>query len=452
MLGLSNHQRTRKEIQSMSAFPEINKIEFEGPESKNLLAFHHYDPEELVEGKKMSEHLRFGVAYWHTMRGAGADPFGPGTALRPWEASTDSVENAINRVRVAFEFMEKLGAEYYCFHDRDVAPEGDTLSESNANLDQVVVALKEEQERTGIKLLWGTANLFSNPRYMHGAATSCNADAFAYASAQVKKAIEVTRELGGENYVFWGGREGYQNLNNTDMKREVDHLAKFMHMAVEYAREIGFDGQFLFEPKPKEPTKHQYDFDSANCINFIRTYGLEDHIKLNIETNHATLAGHTMEHELEYAGSQGFLGSIDANTGDLLLGWDTDQFPTDIYLTTRCMLAILKYGGLTPGGINFDAKVRRESFEPVDLFHAHIGGMDAFARGLKIAAAIRADGALDSFVRERYGSWDSGVGARIESGAESFSSLEQYMLEKGEIEANVSGRQEMLENLINTYL
>ncbi len=452
MLGLSNHQRTRKEIQSMSAFPEINKIEFEGPDSKNLLAFHHYDPEELVEGKKMSEHLRFGVAYWHTMRGAGADPFGPGTALRPWEASTDSVENAINRVRVAFEFMEKLGAEYYCFHDRDVAPEGDTLSESNANLDQVVVALKEEQERTGIKLLWGTANLFSNPRYMHGAATSCNADAFAYASAQVKKAIEVTRELGGENYVFWGGREGYQNLNNTDMKREVDHLAKFMHMAVEYAREIGFDGQFLFEPKPKEPTKHQYDFDSANCINFIRTYGLEDHIKLNIETNHATLAGHTMEHELEYAGSQGFLGSIDANTGDLLLGWDTDQFPTDIYLTTRCMLAILKYGGLTPGGINFDAKVRRESFEPVDLFHAHIGGMDAFARGLKIAAAIRADGALDSFVRERYGSWDSGVGARIESGAESFSSLEQYMLEKGEAEANVSGRQEMLENLINTYL
>ena len=452
MLGLSNHQRTRKEIQSMSAFPEINKIEFEGPDSKNLLAFHHYDAEEIVEGKKMSEHLRFGVAYWHTMRGAGADPFGPGTALRPWEASTDSVENAINRVRVAFEFMEKLGAEYYCFHDRDVAPEGDTLSESNANLDQVVVALKEEQERTGIKLLWGTANLFSNPRYMHGAATSCNADAFAYASAQVKKAIEVTRELGGENYVFWGGREGYQNLNNTDMKREVDHLAKFMHMAVEYAREIGFDGQFLFEPKPKEPTKHQYDFDSANCINFIRTYGLEDHIKLNIETNHATLAGHTMEHELEYAGSQGFLGSIDANTGDLLLGWDTDQFPTDIYLTTRCMLAILKYGGLTPGGINFDAKVRRESFEPVDLFHAHIGGMDAFARGLKIAAAIRADGTLDSFVKERYGSWDSGVGARIESGDESFSSLEQYMLEKGEIEANVSGRQEMLENLINTYL
>ena len=256
--------------------------------------------------------------------------------------------------------------------------------------------------------MWGTANLFSNPRYVHGAATSPNADAFAYAAAQVKKAIEVTKELGGAGYTFWGGREGYQNLWNTDMKRELDHLARFMHMAVDYAKQIGFTGQFYFEPKPKEPTKHQYDFDAADCINFLRTYGLTDHIKLNLETNHATLAGHTMQHELEYAGSQGFLGSIDANTGDLLLGWDTDQFPTDIYLTTTCMLSILKYGGLAPGGINFDAKVRRESFEPVDLFHAHIGGMDAFARGLKIAAAIRADGVLDKFVKERYASWDSG--------------------------------------------
>ncbi|MEM7235935.1 MAG: xylose isomerase, partial [Planctomycetota bacterium] len=256
----------------------------------------------------------------------------------------------------------------------------------------------------------------------------------------------------GENYVFWGGREGYQNLWNTDMKREVDHLAKFMHMAVDFAKGIGFGGKFLFEPKPKEPTKHQYDFDSANCINFIRTYGLEDHIALNIETNHATLAGHTMWHELEYAGSQGFLGSIDANTGDLLLGWDTDQFPTDIYLTTRCMLAILKFGGLNPGGVNFDAKVRRESFEPVDLFHAHVGGMDAFARGLKIAAAIRADGKLDKIVSDRYSSWDSGVGADIESGKHDFKSLETYMLEKGEITANASGRQEAIENLINTYI
>ncbi len=287
---------------------------------------------------------------------------------------------------------------------------------------------------------------------MHGAATSPNADAFAYAAAQVKKALEVTKELGGAGYTFWGGREGYQNLLNTDMKRELDHLAAFMHMAVDYAKQIGFTGQFYFEPKPKEPTKHQYDFDAANCINFLRTYGLADHIKLNLETNHATLAGHTMQHELEYAGSQGFLGSMDANTGDLLLGWDTDQFPTDIYLTTTCMLSILKYGGLTPGGINFDAKVRRESFEPVDLFYAHIGGMDAFARGLKIAAAIRADGELDSLLKERYSSYSSGVGAEIEAGKANFTSLEQYMLKKGEITPNKSGRQEFLENLINTYV
>jgi len=436
----------------MSAFPDVSNIAFEGPSSDNPLAFKHYNPDESVEGKSMRDHLRFSVAYWHTFRGMGSDPFGPGCAIRPWEGPNDDVENALNRVKVAFEFMEKLGVPFYCFHDRDVAPEGDTLAESNKNLDAVVAALKAEQERTGIELLWGTANLFSNPRYVHGAATSPNADAFAYAAAQVKKAIEVTKELGGESYVFWGGREGYQNLLNTDMKREVDHLAKFMHMAVDYAKEIGFTGQFLFEPKPKEPTKHQYDFDAANCINFLRSYGLEDHIKLNIETNHATLATHTMQHELEYAGMQGFLGSIDANTGDLLLGWDTDQFPTDIYLTTQCMLSILKYGGLAPGGINFDAKVRRESFEPVDLFHAHIGGMDAFARGLKIAAAIRADGKFDAFVKERYGSWDSGVGADIEADKHGFASLEAYMLEKGEVTPNTSGRQEMLENLVNTYL
>lgn len=436
----------------MAAFPDIQKIPFEGSKSKNPLAFHHYNESELVEGKSMRDHLRFGIAYWHTFRGSGSDPFGPGTMHRPWEGSTDNVENAVNRARVAFEFMEKLGAPFYCFHDRDVAPEGKTLAESNKNLDAVVKALKEEQQRTGIKLLWGTANLFSNPRYMHGAATSCNADAFAYGAAQVKKAIEVTKELGGENYVFWGGREGYQNLFNTDMKREIDHLARFMHMAVDFAKEIGFTGQFLFEPKPKEPTKHQYDFDAAACINFLRANGLEKNVKLNIETNHATLAGHTMMHELDYAGMQGFLGSIDANTGDLLLGWDTDQFPTDIYLTTQCMLVILKYGGLAPGGVNFDAKVRRESFEPVDLFHAHIGGMDAFARGLKIAAAIRADGALDKIVKDRYSTWDSGVGSEIEAGKASFKSLEKYMLDKGEISANKSGRQEMVENLINMYI
>jgi xylose isomerase len=436
----------------MPAFPDIAKIRYEGPESRNPLAFRHYNPDELVEGRPMREHFRFSVAYWHTFRGTGSDPFGAATMQRPWEAATDSVENAVHRVQVAFEFMEKLGVEFYCFHDRDVAPEGKNLTETNKQLDIVVKALKKEQKRTGIKLLWGTANLFSNPRYMHGAATSCNADAFAFAAAQVKKALEVTHELGGSNYVFWGGREGYQTLLNTDLKRELDHLARFMHMAVDYAREIGFQGQFLFEPKPKEPTKHQYDFDAAACISFLRAYDLADHVKLNIETNHATLAGHTMQHELEYAGYQGFLGSIDANTGDLLLGWDTDQFPTNVYLTAECMLTILKYGGLAPGGVNFDAKVRRESFEPEDLFHAHIGGMDAFARGLKIAARIRADGVLERMLRERYSSWDSGLGQEIEAGQHGFASLEKHMKRKGDVTPNRSGRQELLENIVNMYL
>ena len=436
----------------MAAFPEIEKIRYEGPDTKNPLAFRWYNEDEVIEGQTMKDHMRFSVVYWHTFRATGADPFGSPTMVRPWEDGTDSVENAINRARVAFEFISKLGAPYYAFHDRDVAPEGATLSESHQNLDAVVQVLKEEQERTGIKLLWGTANMFSNPRYMHGASTSCNADAFAYAAAQVKKCLEVTHELGGVNYVFWGGREGYQNLYNTDLKRELDHMGRFMHLAVDYAKQIGFTGQFLIEPKPKEPTKHQYDSDAAACLNFLRAYDLMDDFKLNLETNHATLAGHTMMHELDYAGGQGALGSIDANTGDLLLGWDTDQFPTDIYLTTQCMLMILKYGGLAPGGVNFDAKVRRESFEPIDLFHAHVGGMDAFARGLKIAAAIRADGELDAFVNERYSSWDSGIGAEIESGSANFESLEAYMHEQGEIRPNESGRQEMLEHLVNRYL
>ncbi|MDZ7616941.1 MAG: xylose isomerase [Patescibacteria group bacterium] len=435
----------------MAAFPDIPRIPFEGPDSKNPLSFRHYDENEVVEGKTMKEHFRFSVAYWHTMRGTGADPFGPGTMLRPWEGPEDSVENAVNRVRVAFEFIEKLGAPFFCFHDRDVAPEGKTLADANKNLDVVVAAIKEEMGRTGVKLLWGTANLFSNPRYMHGAATTCNADVFAYAAAQVKKALEVTKELGGDGYVFWGGREGYQSWWNTDMKRELDHLACFMHMAVDYAKEIGFTGQFFFEPKPKEPTKHQYDFDAAACINFLRAYGLADHIKLNIETNHATLAGHNVEHELDYAGHQGFLGSVDANTGDLLLGWDTDQFPTDVYLSTKIMLAFLKYGGLAPGGVNFDAKVRRESFEPVDLFYAHIGGMDCFAKGLKIAAKIRAEGELARMVDERYASWNGGVGAEIEAGRHDFKSLERFMLEKGESGSNKSGRQELFENVVNRY-
>ena len=436
----------------MTAFPEVEKIRYEGPQSDNPLAYRWYNEDEMIEGKSMKDHLRFSVVYWHTFRGSGADPFGVGTMHRPWDDGTDSVENARNRVRVAFEFMEKLGAPYYAFHDRDVAPEGTDLADTNRIFDSVAEVLQEEQQRTGIKLLWGTANMFTHPRYLHGAATSSNADVFAYCAAQVKKALEITQALGGENYVFWGGREGYQTLYNTDMKRELDHLAKFFHMAVDYAKEIGFEGTFLIEPKPKEPTKHQYDSDAAACINFLRAYDLTDRFKLNIETNHATLAGHTMMHELDYAGIQGMLGSIDANTGDLMLGWDTDQFPTDIYLTTQIMLMLLKHGGVAPGGVNFDAKVRRESFDPMDLFHAHIGGMDAFARGLKIAAAIREDNALGKFVDQRYSSWDHGIGAEIESGKADFKSLENYMLEKGEVAANESGRQELIENVVNYYI
>jgi xylose isomerase len=333
-----------------------------------------------------------------------------------------------------------------------VAPEGSSLAETNKHLDEVVKVLKEHQEKTGIKLLWGTANLFSNPRFIHGAATSCNAEVFAYAAAQVKKALEVTLELGGENYVFWGGREGYQNLYNTDMKRELDHLGQFFHMAVNYAKSIGFKGTFLIEPKPKEPTKHQYDSDAAACINFLRSYDLIDYFKLNLETNHATLAGHSMMHEMEYSAHQGCLGSIDANTGDELLGWDTDQFPTNYYLTTQIMLVLLKYGGLAPGGVNFDAKVRRESIDPSDLFHAHIGGMDTFARGLKIAAAIRADGRLKNMLDERYASWNGGLGQEIERGKHDFVSLEKLMLEKGDAVANKSGRQELLENIVNQFI
>ena len=434
------------------AFPEIPKIRYEGPKSKNPLAFKYYDADEVVEGKTMQEHLRFSVVYWHTFRGRGADMFGAPTMNRPWDDNSDSLENAKRRVRVAFEFIEKLGAPFYAFHDRDVAPEGATLAATNKNLEAVAKVLKEEQERSGIRLLWGTACLFAHPRFAHGAATSCNADVFAYAAAQVKKALEVTHELGGAGYVFWGGREGYSTLLNTNLKRELDHLAKFLHMAVDYKKKIGFKGQFYIEPKPKEPTKHQYDSDAAACLNFLREYDLMGHLKLNLETNHATLAGHTMQHELETAAAAGALGSIDANTGDLLLGWDTDQFPTDIYLTTQCMLSILDAGGLKTGGVNFDAKVRRESFEAVDLFYAHVGGMDAFARGLKIAAAIRRDGRLAQFVKELYSSWDTGIGREIESGKSSFGALEKYMLKKGSPSPNTSGRQEFLENLINEFI
>ncbi|MHC5537722.1 xylose isomerase [Singulisphaera rosea] len=433
-------------------FPEIPRIVYGGPKSRNPLEFKHYNADEVVGDKTLKEHLRFSVVYWHTFSNPLADPFGAGTALRPWDDGSNSVESACLKARVAFEFFEKLGAPFYAFHDRDVAPEGKTLKESHANLDAVVKVFKEEQARTGVKLLWGTANLFTNPRYMHGAATSPNLDAFAFAGAQVKKAMEVTHELGGLGYTFWGGREGYSTLLNTDMKRELDHLARFLHLAVDYKKQIGFGGTFYIEPKPKEPTKHQYDSDAAACLNFLRTYELLPHFKLNLETNHATLAGHEMMHELEVAIGAGALGSIDANTGDPMLGWDTDQFPTSVYLTAQCMLCILGMGGFTTGGVNFDAKVRRESFEPVDLFHAHIGGMDAFARGVKIAHAIISDGRLSAFVKERYRSWDSELGRRIESGNASFADLEGYILPKGEAAKNASGRQEMLENLINEFI
>ena len=435
-----------------AAFPKIKPIQYEGAKSKNPLAFKHYNPDEVIEGKTMKEHLRFSVVYWHTMRGSGADMFGVGTMKRPWEDGTNSLKMALKRVPVMFEFCQKLGVPYYAFHDRDVAPEGRNLRESNKNLDVVAKELKKFQKDTGIKLLWGTACLFVNPRFMHGAATSPNAEVFAYAAAQVKKAIEVTHDLKGEGYTFWGGREDYSTLLNTDMKRELDHLAAFLHMAVEHKQKIGFKGQFYIEPKPKEPTKHQYDSDAAACLNFLREYKLLGQLQLNLETNHATLAGHSMQHDMEVAAAAGALGSIDANTGDLLLGWDTDQFPTDIYLTTQCMLTLLKAGGFKTGGTNFDAKVRRESFEPVDLFHAHIGGMDAFARGLKIAAAIRKDGRLDAFVKQRYSSFDSGVGQLIEKRKVGFKELSDYALKLGEVKTNQSGRQEFLENLINEFI
>ena len=436
----------------MTQYFDVPKIAYEGPKSKNPLAFRHYNPEAVIEGKTMKEHLRFAVAWWHTFCGTGSDPFGPGTAVRPWDDGSNSLELALKKVDVAFEFMEKLGVPFYCFHDRDVAPEGKDLRESNKNLDAVVAKLKDAQGRTGIKLLWGTANLFSNKRFVHGASTSCNADVFAYAAAQVKKAMEVTKELGGVNYVFWGGREGYMSLLNTQLRRELDNLGRFLSMAVDYRNKIGLDAQFLIEPKPKEPTTHQYDSDCAACMAFLKTYGLEKEFKFNIETNHATLAGHSMGHELAYASSYGMLGSVDANRGDELLGWDTDQFPTNIYTTAQVMLAILGQGGLGRGGLNFDAKVRRDSFEPVDLFYAHIGAMDAFAHGLKIAAEIRKDGVLKEMTDKRYASWESGIGLQIAEGAATFETLEKYMLEKGEATPNVSGRQELFDGVFNRYI
>ena len=406
-------------------FHTVPRISYEGPKSRNPFAFKHYNPEEKIEGKSMRDHLRFGAAYWHVMRNQLSDPFGAGTALMPWDDGTDSIANAQKRVRVFFEFLEKIGIDFYCFHDRDVAPELGALAESNKALDEVVKVLGEEQKRTGKKLLWGTACLFSHPRFAQGAGTSLSLPVFTHAAGQVKKALEVTHQLGGTGYVFWGGREGYSTLWNTDMKRELDHLAALLHMAVGHKKKIGFKGKFFIEPKPREPSTHQYDSDSAACLNFLREYGLLEEFELNIETNHATLAGHTIRHELTVAAAAGKLGSVDANRGDELIGWDTDQFPTDLYLAVDVMLVLLGMGGLTHGGLNFDAKRRRESHTPEDLFHAHIGGMDTFARGLKIAAAMRADGRVAEFVKARYSTWDSDLGRKVEQGKASLEELER---------------------------
>lgn len=432
-------------------FSNIPAIQYEGKDSDNSLAFKYYDPGKEIMGKTMKEHLRFAVAFWHTFQGAGSDPFGEGTMLRPWDSLSDPMELARAKIEAAFELFSKLGVPFFCFHDRDIAPEGSSLRETNKNLDVIVSIAAQLIKETGVRLLWGTANLFSHPRYVHGASTSCNADVFAYAAAQVKKAMEVTKELGGLNYVFWGGREGYETLLNTDMKLEQDNFARFLRMAVDYAGEIGFDGQFLIEPKPKEPTKHQYDFDAAAVIAFLKTYHLGEHFKLNIESNHATLAGHTFQHELRVARLNGMLGSIDANQGDLLLGWDTDQFPTNIYETAMAMYEVLKDGGFKKGGLNFDAKVRRASFEPEDLFCAHIAGMDSFARGLVIAERLINDGRLDRFTEERYKSYKSGIGRKINEGSVGFRELEKYALDN-DSPANTSGRQELLESIVNSCL
>jgi xylose isomerase len=431
-------------------FDGVGKIGYEGKGSRNPLAFKHYNPKEVVAGKTMEEHLRFAVAYWHTYTGTGSDPFGAGTAVRGWDRYT-GLDLAKARLEAHFEFMEKIGIPFFCFHDRDIAPEGDTLQETNRNLDVIVERMKEYMKTSGVKLLWNTCNLFSHPRFVHGAATTCNADVYAYVGAQLKKSLEIGKELGAENYVFWGGREGYETLLNTDMKLELDNLARLFHMAIDYAKEIGFDAQFLIEPKPKEPTKHQYDFDAATTIAFLQSYGLKEHFKLNLEANHATLAGHTFEHELRVARLHGMLGSLDANQGDLLLGWDTDEFPTDLYATTLTMYEVLQNGGLGRGGVNFDAKVRRASFEPVDLFYAHIAGMDAYAKGLKVAAKLLEDRVFEDAIANRYRSFREGIGADIVSGKATLRTLEQYALQNKPI-VNESGRQEMLKALLNEYL
>jgi xylose isomerase len=433
-------------------FPKIDTVKYEGKESSNPFAFKYYDANRVVMGgKTMKEYFRFAIAYWHTFCGTGNDPFGPGTKDFPWNAKADAIGRAKDKMDAAFEFITKIGAPYYCFHDFDLVDEGSSIAESEKRLQAIVDYAKDKQAETGVKLLWGTANVFSNPRYMNGASTNPDFTALAWAGTQVKNAIDATIALGGENYVFWGGREGYMSLLNTDMKREKEHLAQFLTMARDYARKNGFKGTFLIEPKPMEPTKHQYDFDSETVIGFLRANGLEKDFKLNIEVNHATLAGHTFQHEIQVAADAGLLGSIDANRGDYQNGWDTDQFPTNLGELAETMLVILEAGGFTTGGVNFDAKTRRNSTDLEDIFLAHIGGMDAFARGVIIAEAVLEKSDYRKLRKERYASYDSGKGATFEAGKMKLEDLRSYALEAGEPK-QTSGKQEMFENIINQYI
>jgi xylose isomerase len=429
----------------------IGQIKYEGKESDNPLAFKYYNPSQLVAGKTMSEHFKFAVAYWHTFCGVGADPFGPGTQNFPWDQSNDPVQAAKDKADAAFEFITKMGFNYFCFHDYDLIQEGPSFLESEKRLSTIVEYIKNKKNKSGVKLLWGTSNCFSNPRYMNGAATNPNFDVVARAGGQVKLALDATMELDGENYVFWGGREGYMSLLNTDMGRELDHMAQFLTMARDYARSKGFKGNFFIEPKPMEPMKHQYDFDSATAIGFLKEYGLEKDFKMNIEVNHATLAQHTMQHELEVAAKAGMLGSIDANRGDYQNGWDTDQFPNNIQETTEAMLVFLKEGGLQGGGINFDAKIRRNSTDMEDIFHAHIGGADTFARALLTADKIISSSPYEKLRKDRYSSFDSGKGADFESGKLDLEDLYKIASENGELDLQ-SGKQELFENIINQHI
>lgn len=431
-------------------FPNVNKIKYEGPKTDSPFAFKFYNPEEVVAGKTMREQLRFAMSYWHTLGAEGADMFGAATMDKSF-GGKDLMDIYKNKAYAGFELMDKLNIDFYCFHDRDIAPEAYNLKETNARLDEMTKLLKELNRSYNKKVLWGTANAFNNPRYASGAGTSPNAEVFAFAAAQIKKAIEITVELGGEGYVFWGGREGYETLLNTNMGLEMDNMARLMTMARDYGRSIGFEGYFYIEPKPKEPTKHQYDFDVSTVLAFLRKYGLDRDFKMNIEANHATLAQHTFQHELCVARINDVFGSIDANQGDMLLGWDTDQFPTNVYDTAMCMLEVLKAGGFTKGGLNFDAKARRSSSDLEDLFYSYIAGMDAFALGLRIADKIIVDGRIDAFVMDRYKSWETGIGADIINGRADMAYLEKFALEKGNVSVK-SGRQEYLEDIVNSIM